>query len=157
MTKKLEINFTKKPEIVFQFDQFLNVEQAVDKFLNKKENLNKLIAPLIPTNIEETIQKLIPEVSNGYTPQKGVDYDDGKDGETPSDEKIISLIEPRIQKAKDGTTPKKGIDYFTKKELDEIKKELKTTILSEMPEHATKEEVNIKITEVLEKIRKLPT
>jgi len=26
-----------------------------------------------------------------------------------------------------------------------------------MPEHATKEEVNIKITEVLEKIRKLPT
>lgn len=157
MTKKLEINFTKKPEIVFQFDQFLNVEQAVDKFLNKKENLKKLIAPLIPTNLEETIQKLIPEVSDGYTPQKGVDYDDGKDGETPSDEKIISLIEPRIQKAKDGTTPKKGIDYFTKQELNEIKKELKTTILSEMPEHATKEEVNIKITEVLDKIRKLPT
>lgn len=160
MTKKLEINFTKKPEIVFQFDQFLNVEQAVDKFLNKKENLKKLIAPLIPTNLEETIQKLIPEVSDGYTPQKGVDYDDGKDGETPSDEKIISLIKPQIPKVipwKDGTTPKKGIDYFTKKELDEIKKELKTTILSEMPEHATKEEVNIKITEVLDKIRKLPT
>jgi len=98
MTKKLEINFTKKPEIVFQFDQFLNVEQAVDKFLNKKENLKKLIAPLIPTNIEETIQKLIPEVSDGYTPQKGVDYDDGKDGETPSDEKIISLIKPQIPK-----------------------------------------------------------
>ena len=160
MTKKLEINFTKKPEIVFQFDQFLNVEQAVDKFLNKKDNLKKLIAPLIPTNLEETIQKLIPEVSDGYTPQKGVDYDDGKDGETPSDEKIISLIKPQIPKVipwKDGTTPKKGIDYFTKKELDEIKKELKTTILSEMPEHATKEEVNIKITEVLDKIRKLPT
>lgn len=157
MNKKLEINFTKKPEIVFQFDQFLNVEQAVDKFLNKKENLNKLIAPLIPTNLEETIQKLIPEVSDGYTPQKGIDYDDGKDGETPSDERIISLIKHQIPKVIPWTTPKKGIDYFTKKELDEIKKELKSTILSEMPQHATKEEVNIKITEVLEKIRKLPT
>lgn len=70
MNKKLELNFTKKPEMVFQFDQFLNVEQAVDKFLNKKENLERLIAPLIPTNLEETIQKLIPEVEDGKTPIK---------------------------------------------------------------------------------------
>jgi len=98
MNKKLEINIGKKPDIVFQFDQFLNVEQAVDKFLNKKGNLEKLIAPLLPTNIEGTIQKLIPEVSDGYTPQKGIDYDDGKDGETPSEEKIVALIEPRIPK-----------------------------------------------------------
>lgn len=48
MNKKLEINIGKKPDIVFQFDQFLNVEQAVDKFLNKKSNLEKLIAPLMP-------------------------------------------------------------------------------------------------------------
>lgn len=79
MNKKLEINIGKKPDIVFQFDQFLNVEQAVDKFLNKKSNLEKLIAPLLPPNIEETIQKLIPEVKDGYTPRKGIDYDDGKD------------------------------------------------------------------------------
>jgi hypothetical protein len=61
MTKKLEINFTKKPEIVFQFDQFLNVEQAVDKFLNKKENLEKLVAPLMPKSVEGIIKKIMPK------------------------------------------------------------------------------------------------
>lgn len=147
MNKKLEINIGKKPDIVFQFDQFLNVEQAVDKFINKKGNLEKLIAPLLPKNIEETIQKLIPEVNDGYTPQKGVDYDDGKDWETPSEEKIVALIEPRIPKPikwDDGKTPKKWIDYFTKQELQEIKKALKESILAELPKRLSDEEINIK-------------
>ena len=65
MTKKLEINFTKKPEMVFQFDQFLNVEKEVDKFLNNKENLQRLIAPLLPENLDEIIENKIPIVKDG--------------------------------------------------------------------------------------------
>lgn len=162
MTKKLEINFTKKPEMVFQFDQFLNVEQAVDKFLNKKENLERLIAPLIPINLEETIKKLIPEVEDWKTPIKWIDYDDGEDGkdwETPTDEKIISLIKPQIPEPipwKDGKTPKKGVDYFTKKELEDIKKGLKEAIMSEMTNHVTKEEVNIRLEEIKKQVNSLP-
>lgn len=145
--------------MVFNFDQFLNVEKAVDTFLNKKENLERLIAPLIPTNLEETIQKLIPEVEDWKTPIKWVDYDDGKDGETPDEETLISLIKTQIPEPipwKDGTTPKKGVDYFTKKELETIKKGLKEAIMSEMTNHATKEEVNIKIEEIKKQINKLP-
>lgn len=63
MTKELEI-VLETGGMSFQFDQFLNVEKEVDKFLNNKENLQRLIAPLIPTNLEETIQKLIPEVED---------------------------------------------------------------------------------------------
>ena len=159
MNKKLELNFTKKPEMVFQFDQFLNVEQAVDKFLNKKENLERLIAPLIPTNLEETIQKLIPEVEDWKTPIKGIDYNDGKDGETPDEETLLELIKTQIPEPipwNDGKTPEKWVDYFTKKELEDIKKGLKEAIMSEMTNHITKEEVNIRLEEIKKQVNSLP-
>lgn len=179
MNKKLEINIGKKPDIVFQFDQFLNVEQAVDKFLNKKNNLEKLIAPLMPQWVEDTIKKimpkdgetpsdekllglikpLIPKVENGYTPKKGIDYFDGEDGETPTDEKIISLIKPLIppvQKVKDGVTPKKWIDYFTKQELQDIKKAIKESILSEIPKTLSKDELTVKFQTIQNILNNMP-
>ena len=45
---------------------------------------------------------------NGYTPKKGVDY---VDGEKPTEEELLALIEPRIPKVKNGYTPQKGVDY----------------------------------------------
>jgi hypothetical protein len=37
-----------------------------------------------------------PVPENGYTPKKGVDYFDGEDGKTPTEEELLSLIIPRI-------------------------------------------------------------
>lgn len=144
MTKELEI-VLETGGMSFQFDQFLNVEKEVDKFLNNKENLQRLIAPLLPENLDEIIENKIPIVK------------DGEDWLTPTDEQLIALIEPRIPEPLKWDTPKKGIDYFTKKELEEVKKSLKVAIMSEMTNHVTKEEVNIKLEEIKKQINKLPT
>lgn len=52
---------------------------------------------------------------DGYTPQKGVDYFDGKDGQNGVDGKDGV-------NGKDGKTPVKGVDYFTPSEVTEFKK-----------------------------------
>ena len=57
----------------------------------------------------------------------------------------------------DWVTPIKWIDYFTKKEVSEIKKTLKDTILSELPKSISEDEINIKFEDILKKISKLPT
>lgn len=64
MTKELEI-VLETGGMSFQFDQFLNVEKEVDKFLNNKENLQRLIAPLLPENLDEIIENKIPIVKDG--------------------------------------------------------------------------------------------
>lgn len=54
--------------------------------------------------------------SPGYTPVKGVDYDDGKDGEDGySPVKGVDYDD-----GKDGYTPVKGIDYFTDADVDAV-------------------------------------
>lgn len=57
----------------------------------------------------------------------------------------------------DWVTPIKWVDYFTKKEVSEIKKTLKDTILSELPKILSEDEINIKFEDILKKINKLPT
>lgn len=57
----------------------------------------------------------------------------------------------------DWVTPIKWVDYFTKKEVSEIKKTLKDTILSELPKILSEDEINIKFEDILKKISKLPT
>ena len=107
----------------------------------------------------ELIKPLIPKVENGYTPKKVIDYFDGEDGETPTDERIISLIKPLIPpvpKVKDGVTPKKGIDYFTKQELQEIKKAIKESILSEIPKTLSKDELTVKFQTIQNILNNMP-
>jgi hypothetical protein len=104
------------------------------------EELLKIIKPLIPEPIKgkdgedgktptekellDLIRPLIPEV---------------KDGETPSDERLLSLIVPLIPKpikgdkgesGKDGYSPIKGKDYFTEKEIEKIKDEVDSSVIS---------------------------
>lgn len=125
-----EENVNKDKEMKLYFQEPIDV--AIDSFFSDKENVEKFIAPFIPI------------VEDGYTPQKWVDYDDGY---TPIKGKDY-------KDGEDWITPIKWKDYFTKKELQEIKKALKDTILSEMPEHATKDELNLKFDEILKKIPK---
>ena len=54
------------------------------------------------------------EATDGYTPQKGVDYVDGKDGYTP--QKGIDYVD-----GVDGYTPQRGVDYWTEADKTEIK------------------------------------
>lgn len=127
-----EENTNKDKEMKIYFQEPIDV--AIDSFFSDKDNVEKFIAPFIPI------------VEDWYTPRKGVDYDDWY---TPIKGKDYFDWT-------DGETPKKGIDYFTNKEILEIKKALKKSILEEMPDHATKEEVNIKFEDILKKIKNLP-
>lgn len=52
----------------------------------------------------------------GYTPVKGVDYDDGKDG----DDGYTPVKGVDYDDGKDGYTPVKGTDYFTAEEIDAV-------------------------------------
>ena len=128
-----EENVNKDREMKLYFQEPIDV--AIDSFFSDRENVEKFIAPFIPV------------VEDGYTPQKWVDYDDwytpikGKD----------------YKDGEDWYTPKKGVDYFTNKELSEIKKALKDTILSELPKSLSEDEINIKFEDILKKINKLPT
>ncbi len=62
-----------------------------------------------------TVQEV--NVYDGYTPQKGVDYFDGKDGYTP--QKDVDYFD-----GKDGYTPQKGVDYWNDADKAEIMDEL---------------------------------
>ena len=54
--------------------------------------------------------------TDGYTPQKGIDYFDGKDGKDG-------------QNGKDGYVPIRGIDYWTEDDIAEIKSYVDEAIL----------------------------
>lgn len=55
----------------------------------------------------EPVTLTLPNGKDGYTPQKGVDYFDGKDGRDGVD-------------GKDGYIPQKGVDYFTEDDVSQI-------------------------------------
>lgn len=86
--------------------------------LNQADNLNISTTPIQNGVQIETTSKdgetTSTEVINGidgkdgYTPVKGVDYFDGKDGAN----------------GKDGYTPQKGIDYFTQSDINQIVNEV---------------------------------
>lgn len=87
----------------------------------------------------------IPKGAPGYTPQKGLDYNDGKDGFSPtveitnkrwSDGRMAVTISAvnadgslTYGTVTDGKTPAKGIDYYT--EAD--KQEMVTAVLAALP------------------------
>lgn len=108
----------------FEHEGKETIEDNIEKFL--LENLETLIKPFIP---------VLPEVKDGKTPKKWIDYFDWEDWKTPV----------------------KWIDYFTKKELSEIRKTIKEAILSEIPKIITEDEINVKFDDILKKIKNLPT
>lgn len=75
------------------------------KKITKTKSVQKIEKP---TKQVVRIIKLPNKGDNGYTPEKGKDYFDGK---TPTEEELLALIEPRIPKVENGYTPQKGIDY----------------------------------------------
>ena len=60
--------------------------------------------------IIDPVELTLPKGKDGYTPQKGIDYFDGKDGTNGRDG----------VDGKDGYTPRKGIDYFTDNDVSQI-------------------------------------
>lgn len=78
----------------------------------------------LKADFSETTQKLAPEFDemavvngkDGYTPVKGVDYFDGKDGKDGA-------------AGKDGYTPIKGVDYWT----DADKAEITAAVIAALP------------------------
>lgn len=65
---------------------------------------------LLESKVSELENKvpIIPDVKDGYTPIKNIDYFDGEPGKP----------------GKNGKTPKKGEDYFTPEEVKQFKKEV---------------------------------
>ena len=71
------------------------------KKITKTKSVKKIEKP---TKQVVRIIKLPNKGDNGYTPEKGKDYFDGK---TPTEEELLALIEPRIPKVENGYTPQK--------------------------------------------------
>ena len=115
--------------------------------------------------IENMLEKLKTKGEDGYTPQKGIDYEDGhtptdeellalikplipiirqpEDGHTPTRDELLSLIKPLIPKVKDGETPS-----------DERLISLMKRLMPEIPEFTpdTAEQIANKLNTLTEKI-----
>lgn len=94
--KKLESNLSLGfTEALNFFDETLN-----NLRIEKQKEFEKAIG-----DMNKQIEALKLTVKDGYTPRKGIDYTDGKDGEPgklPSDETLIQLIKPLIPPPKKG-------------------------------------------------------
>ena len=72
--------------------------------------------------IDSIIKHIRSQVPDGYTPVKGKDYRDGIDGYTPVKGKDY-------RDGVDGFTPVRGVDYYTKKDKEDLLRE----VLSQIP------------------------
>lgn len=89
--------------------------EKIEKNQRKKENRIELFRSIWGAIVE--LKDKIANIKDGYTPQKGIDYHDGKDGEkgekgdkgdSPTHKELIELIGPLIPKpiaGKDGNAP----------------------------------------------------
>jgi len=143
-----------------QFDGIL--KKAIDSVLPDilKEVVggilhNKAVLDYVSGQVFASIRQ--PE--DGYTPQKGIDYNDGLPGEpgyTPQKGKdyftqteiqeIIRMVFAKIEipEIKDGMTPKKYVDYFTPEDI----KTMVDRVISQVPEQKTPAQIVAGINEL---------
>ncbi len=81
------------------------LEDALNKLIKEHEERGK------------KIDEKLAAVKDGYTPQKGKDYRDGKDAD---EERVVKKVLSRIPKPKDGYTPVKGVDYWDGKDGKDV-------------------------------------
>lgn len=106
---------------------FRGVVDAIDKVAGSVRELSNKVLGIDQrvTKIEQNKPK------DGYTPVKGIDYEDGADGYTPV--KGVDYVDGKDgrdgrdgrdgadgQNGKDGETPEKGVDYFTPEEIQKL-------------------------------------
>lgn len=106
---------------------FRGVVDAIDKVAGSVRELSNKVLGIDQrvTKIEQNKPK------DGYTPVKGIDYEDGADGYTPV--KGIDYVDGKDGRdgrdgkdgadgkdGKDGETPEKGVDYFTPEEIQKL-------------------------------------
>lgn len=81
-----------------------------------KAELRALIQPLIPEPVHG---------KDGYTPVKGKDYFDGKDGVAPSINAIVATVLSQIKSPKDGKDAVINIEEIATRVIEELKDENK--------------------------------
>ncbi len=156
---KRNVMLPRKPSIGLSDAEYENLKRDMTNILT--EHFNSMVSPdKLSAIVTEFVQNNIEllkgkdgkngiDGKNGYTPQKNIDYFDGKQGKaftyadfTP--EQLASLKGEKGDKGdkgdqgarglqgQSGYTPKKGVDYFTSEEIEKIKE----TIASEIKEVA---------------------
>ena len=132
-------------------------KQPAGNYLTEHQDISgKLDTNKLPQAINEALAQAKAsgefdgkDGQDGYTPQKGVDYFDGKDGRDGVDGKTpVKGID--YFDGEDGKTPIKGTDYFTESDKLEIA-ELASTLVDvpdvDLTGYATEEFVKTKIAE----------
>ena len=115
-------NFSKEHE---EFKKFIQeaINEKTQKVMDRIQDLEKTYKNLIENTIPQIEKQEGPPGANGYIPIKGVDYFDGKDGESPSIIEIIKNIV--IPKSKNGSsdTPEQIIEKLniSDKEIEQSK------------------------------------
>lgn len=84
-------------------------EEVAKLLLESPEFVDKLKEYLpTETDIKNYLKPLIPKVKDGYTPKKGVDYNDGKDANVDEITRRVSLLMPLAKQGMQGDAGKDG-------------------------------------------------
>lgn len=73
-------------EMLLAMPEFVKLVKGDEGHTPSEEELLALIMPRIP------------QVKDGYTPMKGVDFNDGAPGPKPTDEELLSLMKPLLER-----------------------------------------------------------